>query len=78
MYIITEKYDGNVSTQPTFDSVFVTDPTGAMLSYSIPHQLINISEHNAQLSQIINNVISLGYKNNFSYTARGSCKQLIT
>lgn len=62
MYIITEKYDGNVSTQPTFDSVFVTDPTGVTVSYSIPHQLINISEHNAQLSQIINNVISLGYK----------------
>jgi hypothetical protein len=62
VYIITEKYDGMISTPPSFDSVFVTNPTGVTTSYSLPHQILNISAHNAQFSQIINSVISLGYK----------------
>ena len=51
-----------ISTLPSFDSVFVTNLAGVTTSYSIPYQIINISAYNAQFSQIINSVISLGYK----------------
>ena len=62
VYIITEKYDGMINDLPSFDSVFVTNAAGTTISYSIPHRVISISAHNAQFSQIINSVISLGYK----------------
>ena len=62
IYIITEKYDGVVSTVPSFDSVFVTNPLGVTKIYTIPNFVINPSAHNSQFNIILNGITSLGYK----------------
>ena len=63
VYIITEKYDGLFSGQtPTFDSVFVTNPSGVTTSHSIPHIHYSTIDHNSAFNLILNNIINLGYK----------------
>jgi len=62
IYIITEKYDGVVSTVPTFDSVFVTNPSGVTTIYTITNFVSNPSSHNTQFNIILNGITSLGYK----------------
>ena len=57
VYIITEVLSTGV---PLFDSVYVTSPTGAVTSYSIP-QLTNVAGHDAALSLIINGITTQGY-----------------
>ena len=61
VYIITEKFDG-LSTTPTYDSVFVTDPTGFTSVQIIPHANINLKNHNSALNIIFNNTTQLGYR----------------
>ena len=62
LYIVTEKYDGLIGFVPSFDSVFVTTPTGVTTKYKIPHYITNPSGHNSQLSTILNGITSQGYK----------------
>jgi hypothetical protein len=62
IYIITEKYDGIVSSIPTFDSVFVTNPLGIITKYSIPSYITNQAGHDSQFNIILNGITSLGYK----------------
>jgi hypothetical protein len=61
MYIVTEKFDG-MSATPTFDSVFVTNPSGTTTVQTIPHINLNLKNHNSSLNLIFNNIVSLGYK----------------
>jgi hypothetical protein len=62
IYIITEKYDGIVSSPPTFDSVYVTNPLGITTKYSIPSYITNQAAHDSQFNIILNGITSLGYK----------------
>ena len=62
MYIISEKHDGLNGNVASYDSVFVTDPFGVTIAYSIPHIWIDINAHNSEFNQIINNVLNLGYQ----------------
>ena len=62
IYMLTEKHDGVVSTAPTFDSVFVTDPAGVTTIYTITNFVSNPSSHNSQFNIILNGITSLGYK----------------
>ena len=62
IYIITEKYNGMVANVPSFDSLFVTNPSGISTSYSLPHYIINPSAHDSQLSVILNNISSQGFR----------------
>lgn len=62
IYIITEKYDGFVVSPATFDSVYVTSPTGVTTKYSIPNYVTNPGEHDSQFSIILNGITSQGYK----------------
>jgi len=62
MYIVTEKYDITVSTIPTFDSVYVTNPSGITVSYKIPILVVNTPGHDSQLNIIFNGINSQGYK----------------
>lgn len=62
IYIITEKYDGIVSSPPTFDSVYVTNPLGITTKYSIPSYITNQAGHDSQFNVILNGITSLGYK----------------
>jgi hypothetical protein len=61
MYIVTEKFDGMSST-PTFDSVFVTNPFGITTVQTIPHINLDLKNHNSSLNLIFNNIVSLGYR----------------
>ena len=62
IYIITEKYDGIVSSPPTFDSLYVTNPLGITTKYSIPSYITNQAGHDSQFNIILNGITSLGYK----------------
>jgi hypothetical protein len=62
VYIITEKYDGQIAFFPSFDSVFVTTPAGITTTYSIPNYIGNTAAHDAQFNTILNGVISQGYR----------------
>ena len=62
IYIITEKYDGIVATAPTFDSVYVTSPTGVTNKYKIPSYVTNPGVHDSQFNIILNGITSLGYR----------------
>jgi hypothetical protein len=62
IYIVTEKYDGIVSSPPTFDSVYVTNPMGITTKYSIPSYITNQAGHDSQFNVILNGITSLGYK----------------
>ena len=62
VYMITEKYDGQIAFLPSFDSVFVTTPAGITTSYSIPNYIGNTAAHDAQFNTILNGVISQGYR----------------
>lgn len=61
IYIVTEKFDGMVSS-PTYDSVFVTNPSGVTTVQTIPHINKNLKNHNSTLNLIFNNISQLGYK----------------
>jgi hypothetical protein len=61
VYIISEKFDNQTDVW-SYDSVFVTDPTGAITTYTIPNPLVNLSAHDSELNTIINSVTALGYK----------------
>jgi hypothetical protein len=61
LYIVTEKFDGLVSA-PTFDSVFITNPSGITTTQIIPHYNLNLKNHNSSLNIIFNNIVSLGYR----------------
>jgi hypothetical protein len=61
-YIITEKWDGQVIGMPTYDSVFVTDPTGITTTYSITPLYLDVAAHDAEFSAILNGVTNLGYQ----------------
>lgn len=62
IYIITEKYDGIISSPSTFDSVYVTNPSGITTKYSIPSYITNQAGHDSQFNIILNGITSLGYK----------------
>ena len=62
IYIISEKYDGIVVNAPTFDSVYVTSPTGVTTKYSIPSYVTNPGGHDSQYNIILNGITSLGYR----------------
>ena len=62
IYIITEKYDGFVLTAPTFDSVYVTSPTGVTNKYKISSYVTNPGGHDSQYNIILNGITSLGYR----------------
>ena len=61
MYIVTEKFDGMISA-PTYDSVFVTNPSGVTSIQTIPHMNMNLKNHNSSLNIIFNSITNLGYK----------------
>jgi hypothetical protein len=61
VYIITEKFDGLISA-PSYDSVFVTDPTGTTTVQVIPNMNSNLKNHNSALNTIFNNVTQQGYR----------------
>lgn len=61
MYIITEKYNGQILNNPSFDSLFVTNPQGTVTKYSLPHLFLNPGQHDSQLNIILNGIISQGY-----------------
>ncbi len=62
LYIVTEKHDGIIGFAPSYDSIYVTSPSGITTGYNIPHYLTNPSGHNSQLSLILNGIISQGYR----------------
>jgi len=62
VYIVTEKYDGQIGFLPSFDSVFVTSPQGITTYYSIPNYIGNTAAHNSQFNTILNGIISQGYR----------------
>jgi hypothetical protein len=62
VYIITEKYDGQIGFLPSFDSVFVTSPAGITTAYSIPNYIGNTGAHDAQFNTILNGIINQGYR----------------
>lgn len=62
IYIISEKYDGIIQSVPTFDSVFVTSPTGVTTKHKIPSYITNPGGHDSQYNIILNSVTSLGYR----------------
>jgi hypothetical protein len=70
IYILTEKWDG-AGIPATYDSIFVTNPSGVTTSYSIPPLTSNPAGHDHHLSIIINDITSLGYRiisnENWSY-----------
>ena len=61
-YIITEKWDGQVIGMPTYDSVYVTDPSGITTTYSITPMYLNVAAHDAEFSTILNGVTNQGYQ----------------
>lgn len=61
VFIITEKFDGMISA-PTYDSIFVTDPSGVTNVQVIPHLNVSLKSHNSALNIIFNNVTEQGYK----------------
>jgi hypothetical protein len=71
IYIITEKFDGSTSAPPTFDSVFVTNPSGTTTSYKIPNFVKSPASHDSQFSTILNNIVNQGYKVLYHYEAQG-------
>jgi hypothetical protein len=69
LYIISEKYDGIVANLPSFDSVYVTNPQGLTIKYSIRNYVSNPGGHDSDLAIILNNIISQGY-NQIIYTEK--------
>lgn len=61
IYIVTEKYNGVITNNPSFDSLFVTNPQGIITNYSIPNLFLNPGQHDSQLNIILNGIISQGY-----------------
>ena len=61
MYIVTEKFDGMMSA-PTYDSVFVTNPSGVTTTQTLPHINSNLKNHNSSLNLIFNSIANQGYK----------------
>lgn len=61
-YIITEKWDGQVIGTPTYDSVYVTSPSGVTTAYSITPMYVNVAAHDAEFSSILNGITSQGYQ----------------
>ena len=63
VYMITEVYRQNYSTTAMiYDSVYVTNPAGVTVSYSIPLFTSNVIAHNSQFNIILNGITSQGYK----------------
>ena len=63
VYMLTEVWKQNYSTSVMiYDSVYVTNPSGITVGYSIPLFTANVPEHNNQLNIIINGITSQGYK----------------
>lgn len=61
--MLTEVWKQNYSTSVMiYDSVYVTNPSGITVGYSIPLFTANVPEHNNQLNIIINGITSQGYK----------------
>lgn len=62
MYIVTEKWDNVIGSIPTFDSIYVTSPSGTTIGYSISNLMLNTSGHDNEIHGILNPIISQGYK----------------
>ena len=62
IYIITEKWDGAVINTATYDSVYVTSPSGVTTSYSITPMYLNVAAHDAEFSSILNGITTQGYQ----------------
>ena len=63
VYMLTEVWKQDYSTTALiYDSVYVTNPSGVTVGYSIPLFTANVSAHNSQLNIIINGITSQGYK----------------
>lgn len=65
IYMLTEKYvniNNGGSFSPSWDSVYVTNPTGAVVAYSIANNSFDVRGHNSQFNVIINGIISNGYR----------------
>ena len=62
VYIITEKFDGLIGFAPSYDSVFVTNPQGVTTKYNIPNYIGNTAGHDSEFNQILNGILSQGYK----------------
>lgn len=62
VYTITEKFDGIIGFVPSYDSVFVTNPQGVTTKYNIPNYIGNTAAHDSQFNQILNGILSQGYK----------------
>jgi hypothetical protein len=60
VYIITEVFNEGNNVIDSWDSVFVTSPTGSVTGYRIPWRN-NVAGRDAALNVIINGVTSLGY-----------------
>ena len=59
LYMITEKIRVNPIGP---DSVFVTSPNGITTTYVLENYSINPASHDAEMNQIINNIINSGYQ----------------
>ena len=62
VYVITEKFDGLIGFVPSYDSVFVTNPSGITTKYNIPNYIGNTAGHDSAFNQILNGIINQGYK----------------
>lgn len=61
MYIVTEKWDNSIGSTPTFDSVYITSPSGNTTGYSITHLMLNTIQHDNDFHALINPIINQGY-----------------
>jgi hypothetical protein len=62
MYIVTEKWDNMIGSLPTFDSVYITNPSGNTTGYSITHLMLNTFQHDNDFHALINPIINQGYR----------------
>ena len=63
VYMFTETWCKNTSTSTMlYDSIYVTNPMGSTVGYSIPFFTEIGSGHNSQFNSILNGITSQGYK----------------
>ena len=62
MYIVTEKWDNMIGSVPTFDSVYITNPSGNTTGYSITNLMLNTYQHDNDFHSLINPIINQGYR----------------
>lgn len=51
-----------IGSVPTFDSVYITNPTGNTTGYSITNLMLNTYQHDNDFHELINPIINQGYR----------------